>query len=421
LLSHFDLDAFFRATGLPAQGEIIVVEADALRERDAMLADYPLDYTKAYLRWELLRRTSAYLSPAFYEQAMDFSRVMYGKIDTPPRAKLLAQEVPKQLGHPLGRLYVAKYFAPETRRDAEELVGRVKAEFRGRIEKNTWLSADTRRQALEKLDKIKIDVGYPAEWIDFSGVEIRRDDYLGNVLRINAFKARRDLARLGQPVKEDGFADPEATLPTVINAAYSMGRNGIEIPAAFLQAPFYDPKADAAVNYCALGAVIGHELTHGFDSQGRLYDALGNVRDWWTPADAQRFLAETQKLVRQADAIEVVPGLHINGQLSVGENLADVGGIALGYAALGGYLREYPQGKIDGFTPEQRCFLSWAQTWADKSNEGWLRQKLPVDGHPPGVYRMAAPSQHEQGFYEAFGIKAGDALWLDEKDRVKIW
>jgi putative endopeptidase len=182
-------------------------------------------------------------------------------------------------------------------------------------------------------------------------------------------------------------------------------------------------KADAAVNFCSLGAVIGHEFTHGFDSLGRLYDAKGNVRDWWTAADAKYFAAETQKLVRQAAAVEVLPGLHINGELSVGENLADVGGVSLGYAALVRYLRSHPKDnhKVDGQTPGQRCYLTWGQVWADKSNEGWLRQVLPTDGHPPGLYRMVAPSQHDRSFYEAFGIRAGDAMWFDPKNRVAIW
>jgi putative endopeptidase len=209
----------------------------------------------------------------------------------------------------------------------------------------------------------------------------------------------------------------------VVNAAYQPSLNSIEIPVAFLQAPFYDAKADAAVNFCSLGAVIGHEFTHGFDSMGRLYDAKGNLRDWWTAADAKHFGAEAQKLVRQAAAVEVLPGLRINGELSVGENLADVGGVSLAHAALQRHLRAHPKEnrKIDGMSPSQRCHLAWAQMWADKSNEGYLRQTLPVDGHPPGLYRMLAPSQHDRSFYEAFGIRAGDAMWFDPKNRVAIW
>jgi len=224
-------------------------------------------------------------------------------------------------------------------------------------------------------------------------------------------------------VELDHFAIPGNTLPIDINAAYDPSWNGIEIPAAFLQPPFYDAKADPAVNFCAMGAVIGHELTHGFDSSGRLYDAQGNVRDWWTEADAKRFLTETEKLARQASAYEILPGLHLNGPVEVTENLADVGGVALGHAALQNHLRDHPEANvtIEGFTPPQRCFLSWAQLWASKMNEGAMRQVLPTDGHPPGEYRMAAPSQHEKAFHEAFGIRTGDRMWLDVADRVTIW
>ena len=423
MLGNVDLDAYFTAMGLPTGGVITLQEKDAIRERNALLAELPPADLKAYLRWELLRRMSAYLTPAFIGPNKAFTEALYGKVDIPPRNRLVAVEVANALGHPLGQLYVAKNFSPDTRKAAEELVQLVKAEFRGRIAKNTWLSPATRREALAKIDAMKVRVGYPTEWIDYTGVDIRRDDYFGNVVRLNEFKLRRDVARLGKPVKVDTFVIPSSTLPTVINAAYQPSSNSIEIPAAFLQPPFYDPKADAAVNYCALGAVIGHEFTHGFDSMGRLYDAKGNIRDWWTPADAKHFAAEAQKLVKQAAAVEVLPGLHINGELSVGENLADVGGVSLAYAALQRHLRSHPKDnrKIDGFTPAQRCYLTWGQVWADKSNEGWLKQVLPVDGHPPGVYRMIAPSQHEKSFYEAFGIRAGDPMWLDPKKRVAIW
>ena len=312
---------------------------------------------------------------------------------------------------------------PESRREVEAMVARVKAQFRARIERNGWLSKETQAQALAKLDKTEINVGYPSKWIDYTSVVIRRDDYVGNAMRLNEFLVRRGLAKLGKPVERDQFASSEATLPIIINAAYDPSWNGIEIPAAFLQPPFYDPKADPAVNYCTMGAVIGHELTHGFDSSGRLYDATGNVRDWWTPADAQRFAAETAKLAKQADAFEILPGLRLNGALEVTENLADVGGVALGYGALQEHLREQPAANltIDGFTPSQRCFLAWGQLWAAKANEGAMRQTLPTDSHPPGLYRMAAPLQHEKAFYEAFGIRAGDRMWLDPGDRVTIW
>ncbi len=418
-----DWDSYLAELGLAPPAEVVVANREALRERSRLLAELPLADTKVYLRWELLRRVVPYLPQPFIEANIAFSRVMYGPLEIPPREKLVAKEMASRLGHPLSQLYVEKHFRPETRRAAEDLVMRVRAQFRQRLVANRWLSAETRRYAIEKLDKVAIKVGYPDAWIDHSKVDIRRDDYLGNALRLNEFRARRDLARLGRPVVEDLFADPAATLPIVINAAYEPSRNGIEIPAAFLQPPMYDPAADAAVNYCALGAVIGHEITHGFDSQGRLYDAVGNVRDWWAPEDAKRFNAQAAKLVAQANAFQVLPGLHANGALAVGENLADVGGVSLAYAALKAHLRENPQAnvKVDGLGQDQRCFIAWAQVWADKANEGWLRQVTAADPHPPGRYRASAPAQHERAFYKAFGIRRGDPMWLDPNKRVAIW
>ncbi len=423
LVSNFDLDTLYKQMGLPVGHDVYVYDEGNVRERNALLNDLPLADIRVLLQWGLLRGAQPYLTPDFVEPTMEFSRMLYGNIDTPKRETLVAESIKQKLGHPLGRLYVEKHLTPKTKADAESLIAQIRAEFRLRLQNSTWLSAPTRAHAVEKLDKIDIKVGYPDQWIDYSGVDIRRDDYYGNMLRLAEFGTRRNLAKFGKPVSEDGFADPRATLPTVVNAGYSSGRNGIEIPAAFLQPPFYTPGADAGVNFCTLGAVIGHEITHGFDSSGRLYDAQGNVRDWWAPEDTQAFLERSKNLVKQAAAFEVVPGTHLNGELSSGENLADLGGLTLAYDALGKHLQAHPQEnrKIDGLTPQQRCFAAWAQNWAEKKQPGLLKQEALTDGHPPGVYRMFAPAQNVAGFYETYGIKPGDRMWLDPKDRVSIW
>jgi predicted metalloendopeptidase len=420
---HLDLDTLFTELGLPARGEVLVANIAAIRERDAMLGEYSLADTKAYLQWEALRLTSAYLTPQFIDVQANLTRALTGQADVPKRERVVAQSVSSGLGHGLGQLYVERFFSPQSRKDAEQVVGNVRAQFRKRLANNEWLSASTRAYAIEKLDKMNIVVGYPEKWIDTSSVDIRRDDYYGNMLRLNEFGSRRALARLGQPVSDDGFADTRHTLPTVVNAAYSPDRNGIEIPAAFLQPPFYDSKADAAVNYCTLGAVIGHEITHGFDSMGRLFDANGALRDWWGPADGDAFVERSRNLVEQANAFEVLPGVRLNGELSSGENLADVGGVMLGYDALQAHLQANPADnrRIDGFTPQQRCFLAWAQNWADKMHPGLLRTLAASDPHPPGRYRMIAPSRNLQGFYDAFGVRADDAMWIDPAKRVEIW
>lgn len=423
LLTNFDLDAYFAELGLPTGGEVIVIEVEALKERNAMLGELPMASTRDALLWGVLRAMGTFLGPEFFGPGLDFIGSVYGTKDRPERSKQVADALTKLMGHPLSQLYVAKYFPIETKLAVEDLVGRVRAQYRSRLAANTWLSQTTREHALEKLDRIEIGVGYPTHWIDYSAVDIRRDDYVGNAQRLNTFAMRRNLAKLGQPVTYDGFAAYGETLPVTINAGYNPDRNGIEIPAAFLQPPFYDRSADPAVNFCSIGAVIGHELTHGFDSQGRLYDAQGRVRDWWTPADEKYFVGQTQKLVDQANAFRMVPDIRMNGQLAVGENLADVGGIRFAHDALQGYLRDHPEKNksVDGLSPSQRCFLSWAQIWADLAREGWLRQVLAVDPHPPGNYRMAAPSQHHPAFYEAFGIVPEDPMWLAPALRVELW
>ena len=422
-LANLDLDAYFKALALPTGVDLLVTEIDALKERNAVLGDFPLADSKDYLQWETLRLTSPYLSPAFMDTRAPLVRALTGTSEAPKRETQVADAVSRGVGHSLGRLYVERYFPAQSRTAAEAVVSNVRAEFRQRLEQNTWLSAQTRSYALEKFDKIKIVVGYPEKWIDYSSADVRRDDYFGSATRLNEFAVRRALARLGTPVAPDAFADPENSLPTKVNAGYSPDRNGIEIPAAILQPPFYDPKADPAVNYCSIGAVIGHELTHSLDWMGRLFDANGALRDWWAPADIAAFDARSKNLVAQGNAYEVVPGVFLNGSLSAGENLADVGGVMLGYRALQTHLKANPQDdrKIDGFTPQQRCFLAWAQLWADKARPELLRTYAATDPHPPGSYRMVAPARNHPGFYEAFGVRPGDRMWIEPKDRVVMW
>jgi len=423
LLSNFDLQTYLEAIGLPAVGKVTVFDRKKLAELNRVLKDYSLADIKILLRWSVLRQLKKALSPVFDASGMAYLNARYGKIEQLPRSEQVTLLVPTLFGHPLSQLYVDEYFTGDSRKRVEVMVAKIKSLFRQRLEVNTWLSEATRDAAIEKLDRLTIDVGYPGEWIDYSSVEVRRDDFFGNVVRRNQFNAQRNLDKLGEPVKEDGFSSPGATLPIDINAAYSPSKNKIEIPAAFLQPPFFNPTLDEAVNYCSIGAVIGHEMTHGFDSIGRLYDADGNLRDWWTEEDAAKFIKQTQKLVEQADAYQVLPGLHLNGKLTVTENLADLGGISLAYEGLQSYLQEQPDAnkKIDGYTPQQRCFLAWAQVWASKSREALSRQLAETDAHSPGPYRTFAPSQHEAGFFEAFSIVPGDPVWRAEADRVTIW
>ena len=407
---------------LPQPESIWVLNPEALAERNTILAEGDWPLLRNNLRLNALLQCSGFLGPKFEEINLAFAEALYGKIKRVPRPLLMVAAAPKVLGHPLSRLYVARYFPAQRRKSVEELLRRVRGEFRRRIQTNAWLQPQTRQQALAKLDAMKVSVGYPDEWIDYSSVTIRADDYLGNCLRVRQFLFQRELARWGKPVSRDHFDSPGSTLPIDINAAYASS-NKIEIPAAILQPPFYDPRADMAVNMGSLGATIGHEFTHGFDSSGRLYDAQGNVRDWWAASDARRFELENQKLVDQANAFEFRPKLYLNGPLESGENMADVGGLSLAYAALQGYLQEHPQERKlrDGLTPEQRFFLSWAQLWAEKGNDALFRQTIASDGHAPGRYRQDQAARHEPGFFKAFGIKPGDPLWLEQQKRTRLW
>lgn len=423
LLSNIDLKTYFETLGLPTQGDVIVLESQALAELNQMVKDYSLADLKTYLKWALLSRTRPFLTPEFLPSTLALAQARYGEIQPPTRSEIIVKQIPNLLGQPLSQLYVKEHFSPEYKQQVTQMVQQIKSLFRARLEANTWLSEPTRKAALEKLDLMKIKVGYPDQWIDYSSVDIRRDDYFGNIVRVKQFVNRRNLALIGKPAVQDDFNEPGATLPTVLNAAYSPANNDIQIAAAFLQPPNYNPEADAAVNFCSIGAVIGHEITHGFDSQGRLYNGQGNFQNWWTEEDAARFVAQTNKLVKQANAYEVLPGLRLNGELTVGENLADVGGVSLAYEALQQHLRENPADRktIDGYTPEQRCFITWSQLWATKYTEGVIRQLTATNTHPVGAYRAFAPFQHEAGFFQAFDIKPGDPMWLDEADRVKLW
>jgi predicted metalloendopeptidase len=303
------------------------------------------------------------------------------------------------------------------------MITRVKTAFLERLKRNTWLTQPTRAHALEKLEKLSFAVGHPDDWIDYSMVDIRRDDALGNLIRLQEMLNLKDQRKINAPPKRDGFSNSEATLPILINAAYDFQNNGFELPAAIIQPPAFEPSKDAAVSYCKLGAVLGHEMTHGFDSSGRNFDAKGNMRDWWTAEDTAAFQREAGKLIEQANGFEALPGLKINGALTVAENMADVGGITLAYEALKTYLAEHPDENrpIDGLTPAQRCFIAWTQLWTSKETEQSIRRGVAADTHAVNRYRATAALQHVDDFYAAFGIKEGDPMWLAPEKRLRAW
>ena len=423
LAPHFDFATFFAQLNLSAVQDGIVAEPRYVQALDALLLDRPLADFKVYLRWRVLNAVSQYLAPAIAEADLDFfEKQLQGKTELLPREQRVAAQMQKNLGHPVAQLYVKEYFSAQTRQQVSELVDCIKAQFEARLHSNPWLDELTRTFALNKLDQLVIRVGHPEKWIDFSRVEIRRNDYLGNALRLNQFDLERNLVKAGTPVVVDEFAVPGATLPTDINAAYQPSSNRIEISAAILQPPFFSPHWDLGVNYGTLGAVIAHEMTHGFDSIGRRFDAGGNLTDWWTANDGEEFEAFTAKLVEQYNQYEVLPGVFVNGKLTVTENTADLGGVTIAYHALQTALAEQAaRNPIDGYSPAARFFIAWAQLWMSKTRPEVAKLLIGTDPHPPSEFRATGPLLNVAEFFTTFNLQPGHALWRDQADRVVIW
>lgn len=422
LIPHFDVAALFSGLGIEAPAFVVVTQPKALAHLEHVLASRSPDEIRALLRWRVIDSFPEFLSERFAAPAREFLRRHGGLDESPARERDVIDQIRTLLPHPLSRLYVERHFPETTRSAVETIVGQIRAEFRSRLEKNSWLSAETRAQALAKLDRVRISVGYPQDWIDMRRVVIEPDAYFANVQRALEFTVRRELGVLGKPVNPDPFSIPTKTTPVDVNAGYMRPYNAIEITAAILQPPFFDPELDAAVNYCTIGAVIGHELTHGFDSGGRLYDATGTLRNWWTDEDAGKFRAQTALLVKQFDGYEIQPGVHVNGELTVGENTADLGGMTLAFAALHRSLAGRPRpAPIDGLTAEQRCFVAWAQLWMSKTRPEAARQWAATDPHAESAFRASGPLVHLDPFFAAFGIVPGDPMWREPSARVQIW
>jgi putative endopeptidase len=402
----------------PAAGTIIVGQPKFFEGLQAQLAARPLSDWKVYLRYHLLRAAAPYLAVPFEAEHFRFySTVLRGTPEMEPRWQRSARVIDGAMGEALGQLYVERYYPPEAKARMDELIRNITAVMRDRLSKLDWMTEPTRKKALAKFERFFAKIGYPAKWRDYSSVAIRPGAYLANVRAATEFEVKRRLSMLGKPVDK---AEWRMSPPTV-NAYFDPTANNINFPAGILQPPFFDFSLDDAVNYGGIGAVIGHEITHGFDDQGRHFDADGNLADWWTPEDAERFLARAKKVVEQFNGYEPLPGVKVNGELTLGENIADLGGASLAYEALERSLAGKEKKLIDGFTPEQRFFLSWAQVWRTNMRENALRQQLAVDPHSPGNFRAIGPLVNLQPFYDAFGIREGDPMWRKPEDRAKIW
>ncbi len=411
---------YLAGLGLANQPEVIVRQPEFFKALYRLLLERPVADWKVYLRWHLLRATAPYLHAAAEDEAFAFyGRVLREQQVQEPRWQRAARVIDAEIGEALGELFVAKHFPPAARARMVELVGNLKAVFRARLEKLDWMTDATRTKALAKFERFTQKIGHPEKFRDYRALPLRSDDYLGNVQRAEIFESRRQLARVGQPVDRTEWR----MSPPTVNAYFNPLQNEIVFPAGILQPPFFDPEMDDAVNYGAIGVVIGHEITHGYDDQGRKYDAEGNLNDWWTEADARAFEARAQKVVDQYNGYEALPGLHVNGKLTLGENIADLGGASIAYEALERALDKDPSKRkqIDGLTPEQRFFLSLSQIWRVNCREAELRRLITVDPHSPGQFRAIGPHVNLAEFYEAFGIKEGAPMWRAPELRAKIW
>lgn len=414
----FPWKAFLDGAGLGQAPRVIVREDSAVPKIAEIYARTPVETLKAYQAFTLADQAAPYLSKAFDQAHYEFrEKVITGQLEQRPRWKRAVTLVDDQIGEALGRLYVQTYFPPESKAKAEALVNDILTAMKGRIEHLTWMSDPTKAKALEKLSKFSVSIGYPDTWRDYSKLVIKDGDLYGDVQRANRFEWDRQVARLNQPVdrKEWGMTPP------TVNAYYTSTKNGIFFPAAILQPPFFDPQGDMAINYGAIGGVIGHEITHGFDDQGRKSNGDGALTDWWTAEDAAKFKAQAARLGAQYGAMEILPGAKINGDLTMGENIGDLGGVLLALDAYHVSLKGRPAPVIDGLTGDQRVFLGWAQVWRSKVREDRQRQLLVSDPHSPARARVDIPFRNIDAFYDAFGVKPGDPMYVAPADRVRIW
>jgi putative endopeptidase len=414
----FRWSSYFSAAGLPAMDSVLVRQPDYLTAVDQLLAATPVDDVKTYLMVRVLDPAAQYLSRDFREARFAFrGRVLSGQEQDRPRWQLGVTAVEGALGEAVGSIYVERHFSPQSKARMEELVANLMAAYREAIDELEWMSPATKAEAQAKLANFTVKIGYPDEWRDYSALEIRPDDLLGNVRRSAAFEYADMIGRLGKPVDRTEWG----MTPQTVNAYYNSVNNEIVFPAAILQPPFFDLNADDAVNYGAIGAVIGHEISHGFDDQGRKSDGQGNLRDWWTAEDAAAFEQRANMLVEQYGAFEPIPGARVNGRLTLGENIGDVSGVAIAYRAYRKSLEGRPAPVIAGFTGDQRFFLGFAQVWRSTMRDQALRQQLLTDSHSPGMYRTNGVLAHVPGFYEAFNVQPGDRMYLPPERRVRIW
>jgi predicted metalloendopeptidase len=409
---------YFKEIKLTEPGDINVGQPDFFKAANQVLINTSLDDWKTYLRWHLINATAPELSSDFVNENFNFfGSTLTGAKQLKPRWKRVVTSTDGALGEALGKLYVADYFPPESKARMTELVKNIQEAMSDSIKSRDWMDDATKQEALKKLAAFTVKIGYPDKWRDYSTLKIDKGPYVLNATRAEMFEVDRQLKKVGKPVDRSEWG----MTPPTVNAYYNPNMNEIVFPAGILQPPFFSAKADDAINYGGIGAVIAHEVTHGFDDQGRQYDAVGNLRDWWTPDSAAKYKERADKIVKQYAEYEPLPGMHINGELTQGENIADDGGVKIAYAALQKALAKKPQEKIDGFTPEQRFFLGWAQVWRANIRDEALKLRLNTDPHSPAKYRCNGPLSNTPEFQKAFNLPDTCPMVRPADKRVSIW
>ena len=422
IVPSLNWNAYFERLELDVDS-LIITEPDFMRECHRLFGGGNWNEIQSYLKWMLLKDAAPYLNYAFVKEDFNFnSQYLQGTDKLSPRWKRVLGEANNHLGEIIGQLYVNKVFPPLAKKKALEMVENIKLAMADRIKKLDWMSDSTKKMALHKLSRIRVKIGYPDEWKSYAGLLVEtapdKSSYYQNVINASRWEVRQEYKKLGKPVNKKEWH----MTPQTVNAYYNAGFNEIVFPAAILQPPFYDYRADEAVNYGGIGVVIGHEISHGFDDRGSQFDADGNLNNWWNDEDLQKFKAKGARLARQFDNYEPLPGLFVQGQFTLGENIGDLGGINIAFEGLQRFIRENGRpGPIDGFSPEQRFFISWATVCRSKEKEEYQRMQINTNPHAPNRYRVMGPLSNSEPFYQAFSLKPGDQLYREEGDRIMIW
>jgi len=404
--------------GVAKEKSAIIAQVDYLKNLDGLIQKTPIDTWKTFLKWGILNNSCTYLTSELDKQQFEFNgKILNGTEKQREDWKRGVATVSNGLGEMIGKLYVEKHFTPEAKERMTKMVKNLLKAYAESIKKLDWMSEATKKEALKKVDKFVVKIGYPDKWKDYSSVKINKKDLFGNVQRATEFEYNRNLAKLGKPVDKTEWG----MTPQTVNAYYNPTVNEIVFPAAILQPPFFDLEADDAINYGGIGAVIGHEIGHGFDDQGSTFDGDGVMKNWWTEKDMAAFKAKTAALIEQYNSFEALPGLHVNGAFTLGENIGDLGGLSIAIKAYKESLNGKEAPILDGFTGIQRVFLGWGKVWKEKMRDEALRNQVSADPHSPAKFRVNGTVRNIPEFYEAFNIKPNNKLYLAPDKRVKIW